>query len=180
MPRTLRVFTLAALAPIAFAHTAFADEPAAQAVAPLAPAPKADSKTVTVDLQANDGRATVERRLGTTSLVGWPFTDASFASVGHWEQACVAPCEVKLDPHFTYRVSGDGLTPSESFALPRGKDQVKLWADMGSSKGRLAGIVLASMLNASAAAVTLVLRSLATRNFPSFPKVFFGRWVAAR
>jgi hypothetical protein len=97
---------------------------------------------VIVELQANDGRATIERRVGTTSLAPIPFSDAALASVGHWAEECVAPCEVKLDPRYSYRVAGDGLTPSGSFALPRDKDRLHLSAEMGSSSARLAGIFL--------------------------------------
>jgi hypothetical protein len=106
---------------------------------------KPEGKTITVELQANDGRATIERRVGTTSLSGLPLADTSFSAVGHWEESCIAPCEVKLDPHYSYRVAGDGLTPTRSFALPRDKDRVRLSAEMGSSTGRLGGIVLTGL-----------------------------------
>jgi len=145
----------AALVTSLFAAPALADEPAAPAgpslIAPSpAPVPTtgarpADGKTVTVELQSNDEHATIERRLGTTQLSGLPFIDTSFSAVGHWEEACVAPCDLKLDPHYSYRVSGDGLTPTGSFALPRDKDHVRLSAEMGSSRGRLAGVVLSWM-----------------------------------
>jgi hypothetical protein len=143
----------------ALPSAARADEPAAPPVAApgpslVAPAPAAipaptakpeSGKTVTVELQSNDEHATIERRLGTTQLAGLPFVDTSFSAVGHWEESCVAPCELKLDPHYSYRVAGDGLTPTRSFALPRDKDRVRLSAEMGSSSGRLAGVVLTSI-----------------------------------
>jgi hypothetical protein len=103
---------------------------------------KGGTKTVTVELVSNDEHATIERRLGTFQLSGLPFVDASFSAVGHWEEACIAPCDVKLDPHYSYRVAGDGLTPSRSFGLPRDRDRVRLSAEMGSSSGRLGGFVL--------------------------------------
>jgi hypothetical protein len=148
-------FFAASLAAVSFALPASAEEPPpaagpsliAPAPAPLpATSPRHDEgKTVTVELQSNDEHATIERRLGTTQLSGLPFVDTSFTAVGHWEEACVAPCDLKLDPHFSYRVSGDGLTPTRSFALPRDRDRVRLSAEMGSSSGRLAGVVLTWM-----------------------------------
>ena len=96
----------------------------------------------TVELHASDQRAVIERRTGTSSPSGFAFSDVSFFSVGHWEQSCVAPCQLKLDPRFSYRVSGDGLVPTDSFTLPQGRDRVRLDARMGSSTGRLAGIFL--------------------------------------
>jgi len=106
---------------------------------------KAAGKTVTVELQSSSAHATIEKRVGTTSLAALPFSDTSFGSVSHWEHACVAPCELKLDPHYAYRVAGDGLTPSDSFALPRNKEKVTLSADMGSSTARLGGMALTAI-----------------------------------
>ena len=148
MHRSLRAAATAALAlaTFALAAPAAADEPAAPfPAAPPTPDPKADGKTVTVELTSNSTRATIERRVGTTSLAALPFTDTSFGSVSHWEHSCVAPCELKLDPHYAYRVAGDGLTPSESFALPRNKDRVTLSAEMGSSTARLSGMALTAI-----------------------------------
>ena len=111
------------------------------AATPTAADAKPPTRSVEVELHSNDSRATIERRVGTTSLAGLPFVDGSFAGVGLWQEECVAPCEVKLDPRYSYRVAGDGVTPSESFALPRDKDKVRLSAEMGSSRWRLAGIL---------------------------------------
>jgi hypothetical protein len=141
MLRTYFKATAFALA-LAFPSVALADEPPPlPSGTPQATPPRG----VVVELQSNDGRATIERRVGTTSLAPMLFADASLASVGHWAEECVAPCEVKLDPRYSYRVAGDGLTPSSSFALPRDKDRVRLSAEMGSSQGRIAGIVLTTL-----------------------------------
>ncbi len=127
-----------------------ASPPAAASTPPAATAAKPEAardagKTVTVELQASSTRATIEKRVGTTSLPALPFSDTSFGSVSHWESACIAPCELKLDPHYAYRVAGDGLTPSDSFALPRSRDRVTLSAEMGSSPARLAGMALTAV-----------------------------------
>jgi hypothetical protein len=142
-------FSVSVAAALAFASPAWADEPApvpsGAAAMPSGTPQATPPRGVIVELQANDGRATIERRVGTTSLAGMPFTDVSFASVGHWAEECIAPCEVKLDPRYSYRVGGEGLTPSGSFALPRDKDRVHLAAEMGSSSARLAGILLTGL-----------------------------------
>ena len=64
--------------------------------------------------------ATIERRGNTTSTT-LPVVEMGL-SMGHWEHACVAPCELRLDPKYAYRVGGDGLVPTNTFALPRGAD----------------------------------------------------------
>jgi hypothetical protein len=102
-----------------------------------------------VELTADDERATIERRVATSSPGGLPLLETGLFSVGHWEHACVAPCEVRLDPRYTYRVAGDGLVPTGSFAIhpsdaagAAGADtRVRVDAKMGSSTGRVAGVV---------------------------------------
>jgi hypothetical protein len=118
-------------------RTARADEPAAAPAAgpPVAPA------TAVVQLDADDNRATIERRVGTQSPSGMPLLETGLFSVGQWEHACVAPCTLKLDTRYSYRVAGDGLVPTDSFALPHDADRVRVDAKMGSSTGRVAGVV---------------------------------------
>jgi len=116
---------LVAIAP----RTARADEPAG----PAAPA--------VVQLDADDHRATIERRVGTQSPSGMPLLETGLFSVGQWEHACVSPCSLKLDPRYSYRVAGDGLVPTDSFSLPPGGDRVRVDARMGSSTGRVVGVV---------------------------------------
>lgn len=151
---TLVTFAVPVVLTMATSGTAHADEPAApvttgvaadpapaqHAAAPApAPAPASTTAGPTVELTADDSRATIERRVGTTSPGGMPLLETGFFSVGQWEQQCVAPCAVKLDPRYTYRVSGDGLVPTDSFAIPRSGDRVRVDATMGSSTGRVVG-----------------------------------------
>ncbi len=144
----LAVPVLVALAP----RTARADDtlvgPApAPAPAPPAPAPAsapaaaAPAASAVVQLDADDHRATIERRVGTQSPSGMPLLETGFFSVGQWEHACVAPCTVKLDTRYSYRVAGDGLVPTDSFSLPRSGDRVRVDAKMGSSTGRVTGVL---------------------------------------
>ena len=105
-------------------------------------APEATPPKATVVVNADSNRATIERRVSTSSYSGLPLADASFGSVSQWEQVCVAPCERPLDKRHSYRIAGDGLVPSDSFTLPPDRDRLRLDAKMGSSYGRLAGIGL--------------------------------------
>lgn len=119
-------------------RTAHADEPAP--TAPAAPA-TIGPPPPTVELSADDGRATIERRVGTASPGGLPLLETGLFTVGQWEHQCIAPCSVKLDPKYAYRVSGDGLVPTDSFSLPRNADKIRVDAKMGSSTGRVAGAI---------------------------------------
>jgi hypothetical protein len=112
---------------------------AAPAVAQEAP-PKPPE--IAVALHADDGRATLERRASVESPAGFPFPDASLARIETWTPACVAPCAEKLDPRFSYRVSGDGLVPSGPFLLPQGRESVVVDARMGSAYGRVGGMLI--------------------------------------
>jgi hypothetical protein len=119
------------------------NEPAKAAPAPdssTAPVP-APAPAAVVQLEADDNRATIERRVGTQTPTGLPLLETGIVSVGQWEQACVAPCTMKLDTRYSYRVAGDGLVPTDSFSLPRSGDHVRVDAKMGSSTGRALGIV---------------------------------------
>jgi len=134
----------------AISRCAFADEPpVAQPPSPPTmpvPAPAqaaADApQSVTVTLHASDPSTRLERRTQTQTYGGLPFKDASLFGVATWEPACAAPCGTKLDPRFAYRVTGEGMVPSDAFALPLGSPKLGVDAKMGSSTERLGGIAL--------------------------------------
>ena len=166
------LMTMAALAvPILVTiapRTAQADEaPAASAAAPTvapaaaaapATAPVAAPVTAVVQLDADDQRATIERRVGTASPSGMPLLETGLFSVGQWEHACVAPCTLKLDTRYAYRVAGDGLVPTDSFSIPQSADRVRVDAKMGSSTGRVAGALTtgAGLLAIAAGGLALI------------------------
>jgi hypothetical protein len=136
----LAVPVLVTLAP----RTAQADEGLAAPVAAPAvvgPPPAQSGSATVVELAADDGRATIERRVGTMSPSGLPIIETGLAMAGQWENACTSPCTVKLDTRYAYRVAGDGLVPTDSFGLPHSADRVRVEAKMGSSTGRVAGVV---------------------------------------
>lgn len=134
-----------------------------------APAPPPPSRVELagplVELSADDERASIERRATTTSAIGLPLLETGVLAASGWEHACVAPCQVRLDARYAYRVAGDGLVPTPSFSLPRGSDHVKVDATMGSSTGRIAGFVvggagaLALLAGGAAVGTSLVLAS---------------------
>ena len=104
-----------------------------------------------VELSADEGNATLEKRTGTTAP-SLGLLETGVLAVGEWQHACVALCQMRLDPRFTYRVAGDGLVPTASFVLPRGEDRVRVDARMGSSPARVSGMLLTG---AGAAALAL-------------------------
>lgn len=120
---------------LALPSLAHADEPA--------PAPKPAEKTgPLVELNADEDGATIEKRTATTGATYLGPFEAGVLSTGHWQEVCVAPCQVRLDPNASYRVSGDGLVPTRSFILPRNEERVRVDAKMGSSPVRVGGMVL--------------------------------------
>ena len=160
---TLAVPIVLTIAP----RTAQADEPVVTApagpptaAAATAPAAVPAATAAVVQLDADDHRATIERRVGTQSPSGLPLLETGFFSVGQWEHACVAPCTLPLDTRYAYRVAGDGLVPTESFSLPPTADRVRVDARMGSSTGRVAGAVTTGMgLTAIAAGAVALIAS---------------------
>jgi hypothetical protein len=106
--------------------TASLAEPASHAPSDASAA--AQKSDVVIVLEADDPHAMLERRPVTLERT--------------WEQTCLMPCEVAVDPKYAYRIAGDGLVPSDTFLLPSGKDAVKIDAKMGSSRARMGGILL--------------------------------------
>jgi hypothetical protein len=128
---------------------ATAPPPAPATIAPPSPAtappgdPAAAAPAVTVELRANDPRATLERRQSTTTVGGLGLPDLGIGGLTQWESACVAPCTAApVSTDYSYRISGDGLVPSKTFTLPRGPRTLRIDADLGSSTGRVTGMVL--------------------------------------
>ena len=95
-----------------------------------------------VELSADEGPATIEKRTGTSAATGLGPFETGVMSLGHWQEVCVAPCQVRLDPNASYRVAGDGYVPTHSFILPRNEDKVRVDAKLGSSPARISGILL--------------------------------------
>lgn len=100
-----------------------------------------DERGPLVELDADEGSATIERRTGTSGPTSLGIVETGMISVGHWQHACVAPCRMRLDPRYSYRVAGDGLVPSHAFTLPQEQDKVRVDARMGSSPARVAGML---------------------------------------
>ncbi len=112
---------------------------------PEAPKPAAETPKPEVVLSADARDATLERRVGTISPLGPAIAETGLLGVAQWERICVAPCGVRVDPRFLYRVAGDGAVPTSSFAVPRSADRVDVDAKLGSSPWRVGGAVAAGL-----------------------------------
>jgi hypothetical protein len=60
----------------------------------------------------------------------------------HWQDVCVTPCGIPVDPRGLYRVGGSRLVPSDTFTMPRPSGQVTIEAHMGSRARNRVGPVL--------------------------------------
>jgi hypothetical protein len=56
---------------------------------------------------------------------------------------CLAPCDRAFPRDGVYRISGDGLVPSDVFQLPAGRSEVMLDVDAGMRSQKTAGAVIA-------------------------------------
>jgi hypothetical protein len=126
LPRSLRGVLALAL-PFAFAFMS-------------APSARADESPQIV-LSADVQDAALERRVATVSPLGPAAAETGVLGVAQWERVCVAPCGLRVDPRYAYRVSGDGLVPTAAFSVPRSVARVDVDAKLGSSPWRVGGAV---------------------------------------
>jgi hypothetical protein len=102
-------------------------------------APTAPPNTLDVTLTVNDGRAVLQRSTGTLDVT----VGNRQGHADSFENVCAAPCgQVKVpDSGGRFRVGGEGLVPTATFALHQGaKNQVD--ASMAATSKRTAGQVL--------------------------------------
>jgi hypothetical protein len=59
-----------------------------------------------------------------------------------WQDLCLMPCGIVVDPTGSYRVGGEGLRDTSSFQMPRPSGEVLVDANMGTSARRRTGIGL--------------------------------------
>lgn len=77
--------------------------------------------TVSVRLEADDERATLERHV-----------DGEIESGAEpWREICVTPCAAHVRSDAALRVGGQRLNPSKPFHLPEGRSEVTVKADVG-------------------------------------------------
>jgi hypothetical protein len=57
-----------------------------------------------------------------------------------WQDVCVTPCNVAVNPVGTYRVGGGSIRPSESFQLPRTSGQIVIDTQVGSNIKHWVGV----------------------------------------
>jgi hypothetical protein len=60
----------------------------------------------------------------------------------YWQDVCVTPCGVPVDPKALYRVGGRQFVPSDTFNMPRPSGQVTIEARMGSRVRSIVGTAL--------------------------------------
>jgi len=85
-----------------------------------------DPKPPTVRLTV-DGVPGVRLERRQTAAEGWTATVwPGYSYVETWEVSCVAPCKTVVDASSIFRVNGGGATTSRNFALPQGREALKL------------------------------------------------------
>jgi hypothetical protein len=77
-----------------------------------------------------------------------------------WQDVCIAPCNVPVNPQGTYRIGGGTIRPSDGFNMPRPAGQVvveaqtgstvKHWVGFGLTIGGVVAAVSGTLLYASA------------------------------
>lgn len=120
MKRLLAAMTLATFG---HASTAVAD--------PLPP----PGPTTFVRLSSADSRAVLERLVLPANRLHSPWDPPEEPT---WERVCAAPCGQAVPLQATYRVAGEGITPTSGFALHA--PETSLTASTGSAGVRSAGI----------------------------------------
>jgi hypothetical protein len=60
-----------------------------------------------------------------------------------WQDVCVAPCNVPVNPQGLYRIGGGTIRPSDGFNMPRPAGQIVVEAQTGSTVKHWVGIGLA-------------------------------------
>jgi len=94
---------------------------------PAAP-PESSGDRVVVSLETNDPRAAVVQIVGEGTVYGY----GGAMPLVLRERRCVAPCGVALDRAGTYLVAGQGVAPSDTFALPPSPGPLRLQVETGS------------------------------------------------
>jgi predicted permease len=59
-----------------------------------------------------------------------------------WQDVCVAPCRVPVNPAGLYRIGGGTIRPSDTFNMPRPAGQVVVRTEVGSNVKHWVGIAL--------------------------------------
>ena len=61
----------------------------------------------------------------------------------NWQDVCVTPCNVAVNPAAIYRVGGGTIRGSDSFSMPRSSGRVVIDAQVGSTIKHWVGVALA-------------------------------------
>ncbi len=93
---------------------------------------------VRTTVHSNDPRALVQQKTGNVELTLMGDDGLEQGTGEIWTTVCSAPCRRALDPRGTFRVAGDGITPSDDFQLAE-RDAVDLDVHAGSQARRSGG-----------------------------------------
>jgi len=131
--------------------------PSARAEPLPVPAPAPSEKNTRVRIVSPNPASTLERRIGSLAT-GPAVPESQYASaIPRWEQVCVVTCPEAIPIGGEYRIAGQGVTPSSSFALRA--PSVELHVKPGSHTARRIGTAMAmvGVLAAAAGGVSLLI-----------------------
>jgi hypothetical protein len=115
----------------------------AEATAPKTP------PGVHVTMFTDDSRAGLFRVIGYVPTTTWAATPQGGVPIATMAEStvfeCKAPCDKDVDPQFTYRIAGDGITPSRMIQFGYDKPAYKLRVEAGSTGSRVTGIILSAV-----------------------------------
>lgn len=108
---------------------------------PEPPPPSRNDKRMEVVVRANVSGATLQQRAGETHE---PIFGGEMRII-RWRQLCVAPCTVRLDPVYAYRMEAPGRVASSEFRFSEGADQGQVQYSAGSSAAQFGGIAITGL-----------------------------------
>jgi hypothetical protein len=92
--------------------------------------PEAVGKSlVRLRLDSDDSQAKLYRLTEAGSLAVATSRGMAYGAYESYAPVCSVPCDTEVDPQGTYRIGGDGVTPTKAFELPalRGPDLRRVW-----------------------------------------------------
>jgi hypothetical protein len=104
--------------------------------------PEAVGKSlVRLRLDSDDSQAKLYRLTEAGSLAVATSRGMAYGAYESYAPVCSVPCDTEVDPQGTYRIGGDGVTPTKAFELPalRGPD-LRLHIKAGSRPVRVLGL----------------------------------------
>lgn len=95
-----------------------------------------DPSKLEVEVTSTGDTVQLQRQSGIGEGAGYVGGRAVAISVVHYEPICEAPCTSRVDPQATYRIAGNGITPSNEFTMRQGESPLRLRVSPGSASAR--------------------------------------------